>query len=119
MIGWFGLSGGCPVRIGPQRSFKPTDVACRWRAETLINGSQSVRFQNPLSSLLSQDVHESLRTGGDQSSPRQNRAGQTCSMAGDHPVRDLLRAGPHCNGAGRGALRLAKLGRPVKNLSAA
>jgi rhodanese-related sulfurtransferase len=26
-------------------------------------------------------------------------------------------AGPHCNGAARGALRLAKLGRPVKIMS--
>jgi rhodanese-related sulfurtransferase len=25
-------------------------------------------------------------------------------------------AGPHCNGADRGALRLARLGRPVKNM---
>jgi hypothetical protein len=112
MIGWFEFSGGCPVRIGPQRSFKPTDVACRRRAESLINGFQSVRIKNPLSNSLSQDVHERLRTGadfvllgvrspelyakgpcagGDQSSPRQNRSGQTRSMAGDHPVRDLLR----------------------------
>ncbi len=34
-------------------------------------------------------------------------------MAGRHAVRDLLRR-PHCNGAARGALRLARLGLPVK-----
>ncbi len=26
-------------------------------------------------------------------------------------------AGPHCNGAARGALRLARLGRPVKTMA--
>jgi rhodanese-related sulfurtransferase len=42
------------------------------------------------------------------------------SRLADYPADTLFVvycAGPHCNGAARGALRLAKLGRPVKLMS--
>lgn len=42
------------------------------------------------------------------------------SKLADYPADTLFVtycAGPHCNGAARGALRLAKLGRPVKIMS--
>jgi rhodanese-related sulfurtransferase len=44
----------------------------------------------------------------------------TASRMSEWPVETLFVtycAGPHCNGAARGALRLARLGRPVKIMS--
>jgi len=80
------------------------------------------------------DVHESLRTGADfvlldVRSPALYAKGHV-PAAINLPHGKLIQeklvqwpeatlfvtycAGPHCNGATRGALRLAKLGRPVK-----
>ena len=80
------------------------------------------------------DVHESLRTGADfvlldVRSPALYTKGHVpgaINLPHGKIVHDKLAqwpettlfvvycAGPHCNGAARGALRLAKLGRPVK-----
>ncbi len=43
----------------------------------------------------------------------------TAARMSDYPAETLFVvycAGPHCNGANKGALRLAKLGRPVKEM---
>jgi len=80
------------------------------------------------------DVHESLRAGADfvlldVRSPALYTKGHVpgaINLPHGKIVHDKLAqwpettlfvvycAGPHCNGAARGALRLAKLGRPVK-----
>ena len=80
------------------------------------------------------DVHEALRTGPDfvlldVRSPALFAKGHvagainlphgkiTASRLAEWPQDTLFVtycAGPHCNGAARGALRLAQLGRPVK-----
>lgn len=80
------------------------------------------------------DVHEALSAGPDfvlldVRSPAQFGAGHvpgaihlphgriTASKLAQWPQETLFViycAGPHCNGAARGALRIARLGRPVK-----
>ncbi|WP_207460307.1 rhodanese-like domain-containing protein [Azospirillum sp. SYSU D00513] len=81
------------------------------------------------------DVHESMRTGRmdfvllDVRGPRLYEEAHvpgalnlphgkiTASRMAEWPPETLFVvycAGPHCNGADRGALRLARLGRPVK-----
>lgn len=83
------------------------------------------------------DVHESLASGGegfvvlDVRSPSHFRAGHVPGAInmpqGRITARNLERfpkatlfvvycAGPHCNGADKAAIRLARLGRPVKKM---
>lgn len=83
------------------------------------------------------DVHHSLRTGTadfvlvDVRSPEMFARGHLpqavniphgkliASRLSEYPLDTLFVvycAGPHCNGSSRGALRLAQLGRPVKEM---
>ncbi|WP_322039406.1 rhodanese-like domain-containing protein [Burkholderia diffusa] len=107
-----------------------TDVPAADSAAALAHFEASLRFETDC-----WDVHDALASGApdfvllDVRGPEQFAAGHVpgarnlphrkivAGKLADHPADTLFVvycAGPHCNGAGRAAIRLARLGRPVK-----
>ncbi|MCR4465447.1 rhodanese-like domain-containing protein [Burkholderia sp. SCN-KJ] len=107
-----------------------TDVPPADSATALAHFEASLRFETDC-----WDVHDALASGApdfvllDVRSPEQFAAGHVpgarnlphrkivAGKLADHPADTLFVvycAGPHCNGAARAAIRLARLGRPVK-----
>lgn len=107
-----------------------TDVPAADSASTTTHFEASLRFETDC-----WDVHDALTSGAadfvllDVRGPEQFAAGHVpgarnlphrkivAGKLGDHPADTLFVvycAGPHCNGAARAAIRLARLGRPVK-----
>jgi rhodanese-related sulfurtransferase len=107
-----------------------TDVPAADSAAALAHFEASLRFETDC-----WDTHDALASGApdfvllDVRSPEQFAAGHVPSarnlphrkiVAGklaEHSANTLFVvycAGPHCNGAARAAIRLARLGRPVK-----
>jgi rhodanese-related sulfurtransferase len=99
-------------------------------AEALEHFESALRFETDC-----WDVHDALASGApdfvllDVRSPALYAAGHvpgavslphgkivesSLKRFGDAPLFVVYCAGPHCNGAQRGAIRLARLGRPVK-----
>ncbi|TGN97856.1 rhodanese-like domain-containing protein [Burkholderia sp. USMB20] len=107
-----------------------TDVTAADSATALAHFEASLRFETDC-----WDVHDALASGTpdfvllDVRGPEQFAAGHVpgahnlphrkivAGKLADHPANTLFVvycAGPHCNGAARAAIRLARLGRPVK-----
>ncbi|RQR85364.1 MULTISPECIES: rhodanese-like domain-containing protein [unclassified Burkholderia] len=107
-----------------------TDVPAADSAAALAHFEASLRFETDC-----WDVHDAFASGSpdfvllDVRGPEQFAAGHVpgarnlphrkivAGKLADHPADTLFVvycAGPHCNGAARAAIRLARLGRPVK-----
>lgn len=107
-----------------------TDVPAADSATALAHFEASLRFETDC-----WDVHDAFASGApdfvllDVRSPEQFAAGHVpgarnlphrkivAGKLADYPADTLFVvycAGPHCNGAARAAIRLARLGRPVK-----